>query len=104
MSANTYYNRDGNKSNSVDLIPELGGRIPNDVDISGYTNSFIFIYASPKLEFSGNAQYLFIIALNFTTTSLGVGLGELTSGRTIVRRRIRLRCYNHCSLYVVMGF
>ena len=83
LSANTYYDRDGNKSNSIDLAPELGGSIPIDVDISGYINSLMFVYASPKLEFLGNAQYLFIAAPNFTTTNLGVGLGELTNGKTI---------------------
>jgi len=82
LSAYTYYDRDGNTSNSIDLIPELGGSIPIDVDIYGYINSLMFVYASPKLEFLGNAQYLFIAAPNFTTTSLGLGLGELTSGRT----------------------
>ncbi len=83
LSANTYYDRNGNKSNSLDLIPELGVSIPIDVDISGYINSLMLTYASPKLEFLGNAQYLFIAAPNFTTANLSVGLGQLTNGNTI---------------------
>tara|TARA_R100001369_G_scaffold43249_1_gene69400 strand:- start:771 stop:1010 length:240 start_codon:yes stop_codon:yes gene_type:complete len=46
LSANTFYDSNGNKSNSIDLIPELGGSIPVDMDISGYINSFMFTYAS----------------------------------------------------------
>ncbi len=83
LSANTFYDRDGNKSNSLDLVPELEGSIPIDVDISGYINSLMFVYASPKLEFLGNAQYLFIAAPNFTTASMAVGLGQLANSRTI---------------------
>ncbi len=71
LNANTYYDRNGNKNNAL------------DIDISGYINSLMFVYASPKLEFLGNAQYLFIAAPNFTTTNLGVGLGQLNNGNTI---------------------
>jgi len=40
-------------------------------------------YASPKLSFLGNAQYMFIMAPNYTSASVSVGLGELTNGETI---------------------
>ena len=43
----------------------------------------MFVYASPKLQFLGNAQYLFIAAPNYTTANVGVGLGQLTNGNTI---------------------
>jgi len=81
LNANSYYNRNGDK---VDAIQgPLENRIPLDIDISGYINSLMFIYASPKISFLGNAQYLFIAAPNYTTASIGVGLGELTNGKTI---------------------
>jgi hypothetical protein len=83
LSATDFYDRNGTKKNSLDLFPELGGSIPFDVDISGYINSFMFTYATPKLSFLGNAQYLFIVAPNITTASTRVGLGQLTNGGTI---------------------
>lgn len=76
LNANSFYDRNGNKSTSI-------GNIPIEVDISGYINSLMLVYASPKLEFLGDAQYLFIASPNYTTANLGVGLGELTSGETI---------------------
>jgi len=42
LSASNYYDRNGDKKNSLDLFPELGGSIPFEVDISGYINSFMF--------------------------------------------------------------
>lgn len=105
MSANTFYDSHGNKSNSIDLIPELGGSIPDDVDISGYINSFMFMYASPKLAFLGNSPHLFIAAPNFTTTILDVGLGELTSGKTNYRFSL-FRCFSPllCSISYTFTF
>ena len=76
LNSDSYYDRNGDKSNSI-------GNIPIEVDISGYINSLMFTYASPKLAFLGNAQYLFIAAPNYTTANLGVGLGELVGGKTI---------------------
>ncbi len=83
LNASNFYDRNGDKKNSLDLFPEFGGSIPLDVDISGYINSFMFTYASPKISFLGDAQYLFIAAPNIATTNTRVGLGQLTSGETI---------------------
>ncbi|MCO4822410.1 MAG: transporter [Flavobacteriaceae bacterium] len=83
LNADSFYDRNGDETTSIDLIPGMEGSIPIDVNISGYINSLMLIYASPKLKFLGNAQYLFIAAPNFTTTSTGVGLGQLTNGNTI---------------------
>ena len=76
LNSDSFYDREGNRANSL-------GSIPLDVDISGYINSLMLVYASPKLDFLGNPQYLFIASPNYTTANLGVGLGELTSGNTI---------------------
>lgn len=81
LNANSYYNRDGEKTDVIE--GPLGNSIPLDIDISGYINSLMLIYASPKIEFLGNAQYLFIAAPNYTTASAKVGLGELQNGGTI---------------------
>jgi hypothetical protein len=83
LSASNYYDRNGDKKNSLDLPLGLEGSIPFEVDISGYINSFMFTYASPKLSFLGDAQYLFIVAPNIATTNTRVGLGQLTNGGTI---------------------
>lgn len=80
LSSDSYRDRNGDKVNSINIKNQ---NIPIDVDISGYINSLMFIYASPKLEFLGNAQYLFIAAPNYTTASASVGLGQLGSGKTI---------------------
>ncbi len=82
LSADSFYDRNGDKKNSLDLFPELG-TVPIDIDISGYINTLMFFYASPKLEFLGNAQYLFFAVPNFTTANTRVGLGQLTNGETI---------------------
>lgn len=83
LSANSFYDGNGNKVNSLDFVPGLEGSIPFDVDISGYINSLMFTYASPKLEFLGNAQYLFIAAPIYSTVNTGVALGQLTGRITI---------------------
>lgn len=83
LSADTFYDRNGNRKNSLDLFPELGGEIPFDVDISGYINSLMFSYSSPKIEILGNAQYMFIASPNFTATNTRVGLSQLSNGGTI---------------------
>jgi hypothetical protein len=80
LNANSYYNRHGDKA---DAIQEPVNTIPLDVDISGYVNGLMLAYATPKLEFSGNTQYIFVIAPNYTTAIIGVGLGELPNGETI---------------------
>ncbi len=81
LDANSYYNQNGEK---VDLIEgPLGNTIPLEIDISGYINSLMLIYASPKLAFLGNAQYLFIAAPNYTTANTTVGLGELINEKRI---------------------
>jgi hypothetical protein len=80
LNADKYYDRNGDNVNSLDILNQS---IPVSVDISGYINSLMFIYASPKLKFLGNAQYMFIAAPNFTTASTGVGLGQLAGGKTI---------------------
>lgn len=81
LDANTYYDRNGEKAAIIE--GPLGNTIPLDIDISGYINSLMLIYATPKLEFLGNAQYLFIAAPNHTTANAAVGLGELTNGNPI---------------------
>ena len=80
INSDSYYDRNGNKANSIDILDQS---IPVDVDISSYINSLLFIYASPKLEFLGNAQYLFVAAPNYTTANASVGLGQLGSRTTI---------------------
>ncbi len=81
LDANTYYDRNGEKAAIIE--GPLGNTIPLDIDISGYINSLMLIYATPKLEFLGNAQYLFIATPNYTTANAAVGLGELTNGNPI---------------------
>ena len=76
LSADSYYDRNGDKANSIDILNQS---IPINVDISGYINSLMFVYASPKLKFLGNAQYLFIAAPNYTSASTSVGLEHLAS-------------------------
>ena len=43
----------------------------------------MLVYASPKLPFLGNAQYLFIAAPNYASAKVTVGLGELLNGTTV---------------------
>lgn len=81
VNANSYYDRNGNKVNTIEA--PLGNTIPLDIDISGYINSLMLIYASPKLPFLGNAQYLFIAAPNYASARSTVGLGELLNGTTV---------------------
>lgn len=81
VNANSYYDRNGNKANTIE--GPLGNTIPLDIDISGYINSLMFVYASPKLPFLGNAQYLFIAAPNYASARSTVGLGELLNGNTV---------------------
>jgi hypothetical protein len=81
INANSYYDRDGNKANTIE--GPLGNTIPFDIEISGYINSLMLVYASPKLSFLGNAQYLFIAAPNYTTAKATIGLGELLNGNTV---------------------
>jgi hypothetical protein len=81
LNANTYYNKSGEKADGIE--DPSGNTIPLDINISGYINSLMLVYATPKLEFLGDAQYLFIVAPNFTTANTMVGLGELTNGKTV---------------------
>ncbi len=82
LNADEFFDRNGNEVNSLDLFPELGS-IPFETDISGYINSLMITYASPKIEFLGNAQYLGIIAPNFTTVNTTVAMGELLNRTTV---------------------
>ena len=81
INANSYYDGNGNKVNSIE--GPLGNTIPLDIEISGYINSLMFAYASPKLPFLGNAQYLFVAAPSYATARTTVGLGELLNGKTV---------------------
>ena len=81
VNAKSYYDRFGNKVNAIE--GPLGNTIPLDIDISGYINSLMLVYASPKLPFLGNAQYLFIAAPNYATAKATVGLGEIQNGKTV---------------------
>ena len=81
VNANSYYDRNGNKVDAIE--GPLGNTIPLDIDISGYINSLMLVYASPKLSFLGNAQYLFVVAPNYTTAKATIGLGELQNGKTV---------------------
>lgn len=83
LNSDSFYDRNGDKVKSIDLIPELGDGIPIDIDITGYVNSLMLTYASPKISALGNAQYLFIVAPNYTTANARVGLGELINGGLI---------------------
>lgn len=83
ISADTFYDRNGNKSNNLELFPELGIDTPIKVDISGYVNSLMFTYASPTLDFLGNAQYMFIASPNYSSANTRVGLGELHNSEII---------------------
>lgn len=80
LSSDKYYDRNGKNVNSINILDQS---IPVNVDISGYINSLMLIYTSPKIEFLGNAQYMLIVAPNYTTASTGVGLGQLNSGKSI---------------------
>lgn len=76
LNSDSYFDQDGNKVNAI-------GNIPFDVNISGYINSLMLVYASPNLDFLGEAQYLFIVSPNYATAGFGVGLGEINSGNPI---------------------
>lgn len=80
LNAKSFYNKNGDKVNSIDIRNQS---IHVDVDISGYINGLVLAYASPKLKFLGNAQYLFVAAPNYVTASTSVGLGQLANGKTI---------------------
>ncbi|MDW5288930.1 transporter [Formosa sp. PL04] len=80
MKSNSFHDRNGDRVNALEYD---GVTYPIDVDISGYVNSMMFVYASPKIDFLGNAQYMFIASPNYTTTSTGVALGELTNNQTV---------------------
>lgn len=82
LNTDNFYDRNGNEVNSLDLFPELGS-VTFETDISGYINSLMIAYASPKIEFLGNAQYLGILAPNFTTVNTRVAMGELLNGTTV---------------------
>ena len=83
INASDFYDRNQNKTTSLDLFPKIGEPLPFNVDISGYINSFMFVYASQKLSFLGGAQYMFIAAPNFATSNTRVALGQLINGGTI---------------------
>ena len=82
INANSFHDRNGNEVNSLNLFPELGS-IPFETDISGYINALAIAYVSPKLSFLGNAQYIGVIAPNFTTVNTQVALGELLNETTV---------------------
>ena len=81
LNANSFYDKNGDKVDEIGGI--LGNPIPLDIDISGYINSLMLVYATPKLEFLGNGQYMFIVAPNYTTANAKIGLGELTNAQTV---------------------
>lgn len=81
VNANSFYDANGNKVNSIE--GSQGNTIPLDIDISGYINSLMLVYASPKLSFLGNAQYICVVAPNYTTAKATIGLGELLNGKTV---------------------
>jgi hypothetical protein len=80
INSKNFYDQNGNKATSIVIQDQS---IPINVDISGYINGLVFAYASPKIEFLGNAQYLFVVAPSYITASANVGLGELGGGETI---------------------
>ena len=83
LTSNKYFDRNGNEVDALDFVPELGA-VPIDIDISGYINSLMLAYASPQLDFLGNAQYLFILAPNYATANSRVALGELLNDPLVV--------------------
>ena len=83
LDSNKYFDRNGNETNALDFVPELGA-VPIDIDISGYINSLMLVYATPQLDFLGNAQYLFILAPIYATANSRVALGELLNDPLVV--------------------
>jgi len=81
LNSDSYVNRNGDKVNSIQ--GPLGNELTLDIDIGGYINSLMFVYASPKIGKLGNAQYLFIVAPNYATVNTRVALGELINDRDI---------------------
>ena len=76
FSSNGYYDRHGNKVNSLDLVPKLDP-ILIDIDLSGYINALAVAYVSPELDFLGDARYIAVVAPYYATSSYNVALSEL---------------------------
>lgn len=70
--------RNGDEPESIQ--GPLGNDISLSTDIGGYVNSLMLVYASQRIKALGNAQYLFIVAPNYNTANVRVGLGELLNG------------------------
>jgi hypothetical protein len=83
FSADQYYDRNGNKVNSIDLPGDLGS-IPLDVDISGYLNALAIAYVSPELPFLGNPRYIAAIAPMYVTADFRVAFSELADEDLVV--------------------
>lgn len=81
LNANSFYDKNGEIANAIQ--GPLGNTYPLDISISGYINSLMLVYATPKLEFLGNGQYMFIAAPNYNTANAKIGLGELNNGGTV---------------------
>lgn len=81
LNSDTYVDRNGDKTNTIQ--GPLGNEISLDINVGGYINSLMFVYASPKIPALGNAQYLFITAPAYNTVNTRVALGELLNDRTI---------------------
>lgn len=65
FSSDQYYDRNGNKTENLDL------------DLSGYLNILAVAYVSPEISFLGNARYIGFISPYYATSDYKVGLNEL---------------------------
>ena len=81
LNADSYVDRNGDETTSIQ--GPLGNELTLDIDVGGYINSLMFVYASPKIKALGNAQYLFIAAPAYNTVNTRVALGELINDQTI---------------------
>ncbi len=82
FNADKFTDRNGNETNSIDLVPELGS-IPLNIDLSGYINALAVAYVSPELPFLGNARYLGVLSYYYMTADVRVAYTQLAEGGTI---------------------
>ena len=81
--SDAFFDRSGDPLTSIELVPGQG-EIPVNAEISGYINSLLISYATPKIPFLGNAQMVFVLSPNYGTAHIKGALGQFSSGIEII--------------------
>lgn len=81
--SNAFIDSNGDELDTFELIPGQG-EVPFTTDISGYINSLLVSYTTPKLDWLGNGQMIFILSPNYGTAHYKVGLGQFSSGIEVI--------------------